>query len=161
MDTDNYIKNFNFEKFSDEVAQAIKDKKPLLGAEGIFTPFLKNILERSLSSELNAHLEAPKTNLLSSAHNRKNGKTSKTMQSSFGDFELITPRDRNGTFDPQTVKKRQTVLNPELDEKILRLFGCGMSYADIVANIKELYGIDVSDSTIHAITEQILPVITE
>jgi transposase-like protein len=93
--------------------------------------------------------------------NRRNGKMSKKVRSSFGDFELQTPRDRNGTFEPQVVKKRQTVLNQELDTKILRLFGCGMSYQDIVDNMKELYGIEISDSTIHAVTEQIMPTITE
>lgn len=161
MTVENYIKNFDFEKFSNEVAQAIKDRKPLLGAEGIFTPLLKTILEKSLSSELSAHLQNPHPEIEQPQKNRRNGKITKTVRSSFGDFALDTPRDRNGTFEPQVVKKRQTILNPELDTKILRLFGCGMSYADIISNMKELYGIEISDATIHAVTEQIIPVITE
>ena len=63
--------------------------------------------------------------------NRRNGKGIKTIKSSYGAFELETPRDRNGEFTPQIVKKRQTILTEELDQKILKLFSSGMSYNDI------------------------------
>ncbi len=140
---------FNFDKFSEEVTQAIREGKPLLGAEGAFTPLLKSLLEKALEGELTAHLGKENQAEAMQQKNRRNGKQAKTVRSSIGAFELETPRDRNGTFDPQVVKKRQTVLTHELDNKIIRLFGSGMSYSDISKNVKDIYGIEVSDSTIH------------
>ena len=78
-----------------------------------------------------------------------------------GPFELETPRDRNGTFEPQIVKKRQTVLTDELDNKILNLYGSGMGYQEISKQILDLYGYEVSPATITSITDKLLPVITE
>ncbi len=152
---------FDFDRFSEEVTQAIREGKPLLGAEGAFTPLLKNLLEKALEGEINAHLENENNPPIIELKNRRNGKLSKTVRSSLGTFELQTPRDRNGTFDPQVVKKRQTVLTHELDNKIIRLFSSGMSYSDISKSIKDIYGVEVSDSTIHSITEQIVPLLNE
>ena len=78
-----------------------------------------------------------------------------------GAFELETPRDREGSFDPQIVKKRQTVLNASLDNKILGLYGLGMSYQDISSHLKEMYDFEVSPATISAVTDKLLPLITE
>jgi transposase-like protein len=78
-----------------------------------------------------------------------------------GTFELETPRDREGSFDPQIVKKRQTVLNASLDNKIIGLYGLGMSYEDIASHLKEMYDFDVSPGTISAVTDKLLPVITD
>src|ERR1700675_4147004 len=128
--------SFDFDRFSEEVTQAIREGKPLLGAEGAFTPLLKNLLEKALEGEINAHLENENNQPIIDLKNRRNGKLSKTVRSSLGAFELQTPRDRNGTFDPQVVKKRQTVLTHELDSKIIRLFSSGMSYSDISKSIK-------------------------
>jgi putative transposase len=152
---------FNFDKFSEEVTQAIREGKPLLGAEGAFTPLLKSLLEKALEGELTAHLGKENQAEAMQQKNRRNGKQAKTVRSSIGAFELETPRDRNGTFDPQVVKKRQTVLTHELDNKIIRLFGSGMSYSDISKNVKDIYGIEVSDSTIHSVTEQIVPLLND
>jgi putative transposase len=151
---------FDFEKFSVEAAQAIREGKPLLGNTGIFTPLLKSLLEKALEGEMSAHLEADEQAEVLSK-NRRNGKATKNLKSSLGAVELQTPRDRNSTFNPQVVKKRQTVLTQELDNKILKLFGSGMSYADIASNVKDLYGTEVSDATIYAVTEQIVPMINE
>jgi len=152
---------FNFDKFSEEVTQAIREGNPLLGAEGAFTPLLKSLLEKALEGELTAHLGKENQAEAMQQKNRRNGKKAKTVRSSIGAFELETPRDRNGTFDPQVVKKRQTVLTHELDNKIIRLFGSGMSYSDISKNVKDIYGIEVSDSTIHSVTEQIVPLLND
>ena len=76
-------------------------------------------------------------------------------------FEIETPRDRNGDFTPQIVKKRQTILTEKLDQKILRLFSLGMSYNDISSHIEEIYGINVDKSQISNITDKIIPVIKE
>lgn len=157
----NKIGTFDFEKFSEEAAQAIRDGKPLLGATGIFTPLLKSLLEKALEGEMNAHLNSDEQTPIQSSRNRRNGKLAKNMKSSLGAFELQTPRDRNCSFEPEIVKKRQTTLTQELDNKILKLFGCGMSYSDISSNVKDLYGVEVSDATIHSVTEQIVPILNE
>src|SRR5437868_10432022 len=93
--------------------------------------------------------------------NRSNGKLRKTVKHSAGSFELETPRDSNRSFEPQLVKKRQTVLNDALDEKILGLFGLGMSYEDIQKHLSEMYDVSVSAGTISAVTDKLLPIITQ
>ncbi|WP_369067903.1 transposase, partial [Escherichia coli] len=84
--------------------------------------------------------------------NRKNGSGKKTIKAPTGSFELATPRDRNGYFEPQLVKKHQTTLSDELERKIIRLFALGMSYQDISREIEDLYAFSVSTATISAVT---------
>ncbi len=151
--------SFNFEEFKNQAIADMKSGKSLLGKDGVFTPLMKEFLEAALEGEMNSHmascLEDPENS------NRRNGKSSKTVQSPMGAFELETPRDREGNFEPQIVKKRQTVLNASLDNKILGLYGLGMSYQDIASHLKEMYDFDVSPGTISAVTDKLLPVITE
>lgn len=123
----------------------------LTGKDGVLTPLIKQLTEAALKAEINQHLEqAP-------SPNRKNGVSKKTVKTSVGQFELETPRDREGTFEPQLVKKHQTKLTPEIDQKILGLYALGTSYRDIHFHIEELYGIDVSEATISAVTDQLIP----
>ena len=89
--------------------------------------------------------------------NRRNGKTTKTVKSSAGLLELTTPRDRSGSYQPQLVPKRQVVLTPQLEHKVLSLYGMGNSYADISQYLQELYGYSLSDSELTAITGKVLP----
>ena len=93
--------------------------------------------------------------------NRRNGKMSKTIKSDTGSFELETPRDRLGSFEPEIVKKRQTVLNESLDNKVLSLYSIGMSYESISEHLAEMYGLEVSTAKISLITDKLLPLITE
>lgn len=83
------------------------------------------------------------------------------MRISSGSFELLTPRDRAGIFDPQIVKKRQTSLHPELETKILSMFSSGMSYKCIAAHVEEMYDHKISAAEISSITDTLLPVINE
>ena len=78
-----------------------------------------------------------------------------------GNFELRTPRDRDGTFSPQLVKKHQTTLNDEIEHKIIALYGLGMSYKDISSHIEEMYGIEVSSGTLSAVTDKIIHTVKE
>ena len=78
------------------------------------------------------------------------------MKSSSGEFELETPRDRSGTFEPKLVKKNQTHVSDEIESKILSMYGRGMSYRDISGHVEELYGISVSTATLSAITDKII-----
>lgn len=138
---------FNFE-------QALKDLqagKNLTGKDSILGPLIKQLTEAALQAELEQHLahdEQP---------NRKNGKTAKTIKHPSGSFELDTPRDRNGTFEPQLIKKNQTTLTDEIDRKVLSMFSMGMSYRDIKQHVEEMYGINVSSATINAITDKLIP----
>jgi putative transposase len=112
--------DFDFQK----ALKAIQAGQPLMGKEGILTPLIKNLTEAALEGELESHLGQE------IAANRRNGKSQKTIKSLNGNFELNTPRDRAGTFSPQIVKKHQTTLNDELEQKIIALYGLGMSYKD-------------------------------
>lgn len=83
------------------------------------------------------------------------------MKSSFGNIDITVPRDRKGEFEPQLVKKQQTTLSGDIEEKILSMYAKGMTTSDIESHIREIYGIDVSDSTISRVTDKILPVVKE
>jgi len=111
--------------------------------------------EALLRGEAAAHLASDPES------NRRNGKSRKTVKSAAGPFELETPKDRAGTFEPQLIKKNQTTLGNEIEEKIIGLYGLGNSYRDIAGHLKELYGIDVATGTISAITDKIIPVVKE
>jgi transposase-like protein len=147
---------FDFEEFSKKAIEDLQKGKPLTGSEGVFTPLLKMILEASLQGELENHLKDTKPN-----KNRRNGSSKKQIQSGIGNFELSTPRDRQSTFEPQTVGKRQNTISSDIDKKIIGLYGLGMSYSDIQSHLKEMYDFEISDGTISAITDTILPEIKE
>jgi len=144
---------FNFE----DALKQLQSGKPLTGLDGILTPLIKQLTEAALQAELDQHLAEQHQVHQPEQSNRKNGYTRKTMKTSSGSFELDTPRDRQGTFEPQLVKKHQTHLTDEIDRKILGLFAIGMSYQDISQHIHEMYGIDVSNASISAITDKVIP----
>lgn len=134
--------------------QALKDLqagKSLTGKDSILGPLIKQLTEAALNAELEHHLENdPQAN-------RKNGRTTKTIKHLSGNFELDTPRDRNGSFEPQLIKKHQTTLTDEIDRKILSMFSLGLSYRDINQHVEELYGINVSAATINSVTDKLVP----
>ena len=135
-----------------EVIKGMYEGKPLLGAGGLLTQMAKELIQISLQGEMDAHLAEDS---LESGANRRNGLTSKTMKTGSGSFELEVPRDRNGSFEPQLVKKRQTILNEELDQKILALYGLGTSYSGISDHLLDIYGVEVSSATISAVTDRL------
>lgn len=149
--------DFDFEAFQQEAIKKLKAGKPLSGKDGVMMPLIKRIVEAALKGEVEAHLDSEPQE----ARNRKNGKGSKTMRSDYGSFELETPRDRNATFEPELVKKRQTTLGKSFDDKIIALYGLGMSYTDIASHMEEMYGVEISPATLSAVTDNILPVIRE
>ncbi len=134
---------------------ALREGKPLHGKEGILTPLIKNLTEAALEGELDSHLGRE------IAANRRNGKSKKTIKSMDGNFELNTPRDRAGSFSPQLIKKHQTTLNDELEHKIIALYGLGMSYKDISLHLQEMYGLEVSNGTLTAVTDKIIHTVKE
>lgn len=157
----NEEKTINLTSSKEEALASIIDGlykgKPLLGEGGIFTELIKQATEAALIGELDAHLiENKKLDTL----NRKNGLGSKRIRSSVGSFDIETPRDRNASFEPQIIKKRQSVMSEELDNKILALYGLGNSYDGIKSHLQDIYGVEVSAGTISAVTDKLLPSIT-
>ena len=146
-----------FNELSKQLADKLRSGKKLTGKDGVVTPLIKRLLEAALEGELDEHIKETKPD----TGNRRNGHTQKNLKSSFGDIEIFPPRDRDGSFDPQTIAKRQRVLPGDLDEKILALYSRGLSYRDIRSQVEEIYGIQVSDGTISAITDRIIPAVRE
>lgn len=150
-------KDFNLDEFSKKIAQELRDGKKLTGKDGALTPLLKQVIEAALEGELDEHLKETKPD----TGNRRNGHTQKNLKSSMGGLEILPPRDRDGSFDPQTIAKRQRTLPGDLDEKILALYSRGMSYSDIRSQIEDMYGVNISDGTISSITDRVVPTIRE
>lgn len=132
--------------------------KPLFGKEGLLTSLVKELTQVALQAEMDAHLAEES---LESGNNRRNGVTTKTVKTSSGSFELEAPRDRNSSFEPQIIKKRQTVLTDELDNKILALYSLGTSYDGIAEHLADIYGVDVSSATISSVTDKLVPQLNE
>jgi len=139
--------NFDF----DAALKALQSGQDLNGENGILTPLIKQLTEAALKAELEQHIEQDPT------PNRKNGFTRKTIKSPSGNFELSTPRDRAGSFEPQLIKKNQTHLTDELERKILSMFAQGVGYQGIRDHVLDMYGINVPNGTINAITDKLIP----
>lgn len=151
-------KTFDFESFKTKAVQDLGNGKPLMGEGGIFTPLLKHFLEATLQGEMDNHLETEKAEM---KRNRRNGLSKKEVRSSMGKFELETPRDRLGSYEPMIVPKRQVILTDQLEDKILSMYGRGMSYADISGHLQELYGFSLSMGELSSITDRVLPALKE
>ena len=120
------------------------------------------ILEGALDGELDEELGYSKYDYRNKdTDNSRNGYSRKTMHTSYGDMELDIPRDRNGEYGPRVVKKYQNTLTQDMEEKIISMYAKGMTTGDIESHFRELYGIDVSDSTISRITDKVLPIVKE
>ena len=120
------------------------------------------ILEGALDGELDEELGYSKYDYRNKdTDNSRNGYSRKTMHTSYGDMELDIPRDRNGKYEPRVVKKYQNTLTQDMEEKIISMYAKGMTTGDIESHLRELYGIDVSDSTISRITDKVLPIVKE
>jgi transposase-like protein len=114
---------------------------------------LKGFIEAALQAEMDAHLDAEQRQ----GGNKRNGKGSKTVKSSAGSFQIDTPQDRQSSFEPELIKKRQTVLADSLADKIIGLYGLGMSLRDIRSHIAEMYDTDISHTVLSQITDRIVP----
>ena len=143
------------EKFDlNEALEQIKAGAKIDGKDGVLAPLIKQLTEAALEAELDSHLA-------NEIRNRKNGKSSKTMKSGVGEFELEVPRDRNGTFEPQIVKKHQTHMSDQIEQKILSLYALGNSYTQISGHLEEIYGVGFSTAAISAVTDKIIPMLKE
>ena len=142
------------ERVQQELAKA-KSMDDFFGKEGIFARLFADTLEQMLEAELGEQLgyeryEAKGRN----SGNNRNGHYSKKVRTSDGELTIEVPRDRNGEFEPQIVKKHTTNTN-ELEEKIIGMYAKGLSVRDIQETLQELYGVEVSPSTVSAITDKV------
>lgn len=128
--------------------------EPLFGKNGAFHFMLKNFLNTALETEMEEHLAENKGN---GRKDRRNGKKRKTVQSEYGPVEIQTPRDRDGSFEPEVVKKRETILAEGLSDKISILYATGQSTRDISKFIEDNYGSSISAETISHITDRVWP----
>ena len=116
-----------------EALEQIKAGAKIDGKDGILAPLIKQLTETALEAELDSYLSQE-------IRNRKNSSSSKRMKSGVGEFDLEVPRDRNGTFEPQIVKKHQTHMSDQIEQKILSLYALGNSYTQIRDHLEEIYG---------------------
>ncbi len=143
----------------DEILQEFRSGKKLTGKGGLLAPLIKQLTEAALEAEIESHIAK---DILNGKRNRRNGYNKKTIKgTSDGSFDLETPRDRDGSFEPQIVKKHQTTISDEIEEKILSMYGLGMSYKDISSHIEEIYQVSISTATISAVTDKIIAKVKE
>ena len=140
----------------DELLQDCDDPKDILGKNGLLKQLTKRLVERTLEAELTDHLGyGPNAPQGRGSGNNRNGKSQKTVQSDSGALQIEAPRDRNGSFEPQLVKKRQRRLKG-FDEKVIALYARGMSTRDIQGQLQELYGVEVSPTLISNVTAAVM-----
>lgn len=154
--------DINFD-YNEEVKKC-KTIDDVIGKDGLVQRLIKDVLENILEVEMGEHLGRDKydrqTDIDQDDRNYRNGYSKKTLRSSFGNVDLDVPRDRKAEFEPQIIKKYETVCN-ELDKKIISLYAKGMSTRDIQAEVEDLYGITLSPSMISKITDKVIATATE
>jgi transposase-like protein len=151
---------FNYDDFEKEALSKLRRGVSLEGKDGVLAPLLKRLLDASLQGELEGHLLEEKAKGTGS-NNRRNGLVTKKVKTLYGPINVTTPRDRNGSFEPEILPKRQTTLGDGLDHKIIGLYALGMSYTDICDHLSQMYQLALSPASITSITDKILPEIEQ
>lgn len=140
----------------DELLKDYQTPQDLFGENGIIKQLTKGMIERCLQAEMQEHLGYPKHGRKKpESANTRNGAGQKTLKSEHGELEISVPRDRDGSFEPVLVKKRQSRLDG-FEEKILAMYARGMTTRDIQAQLQELYGVEVSPTFISHVTEEVM-----
>ena len=147
----------DLDKIKRQFLEEFRSGKPTFGKDGALGPLLKHFLEAALDAEMDLHLDEGERQ----KGNRRNGKVSKQVRTSDGVIAVESSRDRSSGFEPQIIKKLETVLAENLEPRILSMYGLGMSLRDISAHLKELYDMDISHDTLSALTEKIVPQVKE
>lgn len=140
----------------DQLLAGYKKPEDLLGPGGLIKQLTGRLINRAMSAEMNHHLgyarggEPPE-----GQSNRRNGKTRKTVRSDDGPIEVEVPRDREGSFEPQLIKKHERQFDG-FDKKILAMYARGMTVRDIRAHLQEIYGVEVSPELISRVTDEVI-----
>ena len=128
----------------------------------IMRDMMSVLLEGALDEELDEELGYSKYDYRNKdTDNSRNGHSKKTMHTSYGDMDVAIPRDRNGEYEPRLIQKYQNTITQDMEEKIISMYAKGMTTGDIEAHLKELYDLDISDSTISRITDKVIPLVKE
>lgn len=146
--------DFDFESYQDSVVQGLMEGKGLLGEEGLLKPLIARFVETALDSELSHHLSEEKLNPLAKP-NKRNGGRKKKIRTESGEIEIGYSRDRTGTFEPVTVKKRGYELSSGFDEQILELYAMSNSLSDIRLHLEKMYGAQMSESRISNVVNSV------
>ena len=139
-----------------KAAQQLRSGEALFGKDGALVPMLERILNAALEGEMDAHLNSDDR----SSGNCRNGKMSKTVQTKYGEVTVETPRDCDGSFKPETVKKRETILAEGMADQIINIYALGTSTRDISKYFEREFNTTLSAETISAITDRVFPEIT-
>ena len=142
-------------KVLDELLANYKKPEDMIGENGLLKQLTKALLERAMQAELTGHLGYEKHDPAGhNSGNSRNGASRKKLKGDFGEIELETPRDRNGTFEPKIVERHQTRWTG-FDDKILSMYSRGMSTRDIQSHLEEIYGVEVSPALISSVTSAV------
>lgn len=144
-------KDFDYNSFEKEAISRLRSGNGFTGEGGALTGLIGRILKAAYEEEIEDHISKTKE-----SKNRRNGTTSKKLKTSMGQINVMPPRDRNGTFTPEIVKKWDRSLAPELEQQMLSLYAIGTSYADISEHFKKMYGVSYSPSFITNVTNKVL-----
>lgn len=150
-------KKFDYESIKQKALEQLRSGKSLYGKDGAFGPMLKEFIEAALQGEIESHLDEEER----TKGNRKNGKGNKQIKTADGTIEIDTPRDRQSTFEPDIIKKRETILAESLEKKIISMYARGMSLRDISEHIKDMYDTEISAMTLSTITDKVQPLVKE
>ncbi len=140
----------------DNLLKDYKKPEDLIGENGLLKQLTKQLLERAMAAEMTEHVGYDKHDTAgNNSGNSRNGKSAKTIKGTFGELALETPRDRNGTFEPQIIEKHQTRFTG-FDKNILSLYSRGLSTREIQQHLEEIYGVEVTAGLISSVTDEVL-----
>jgi putative transposase len=142
---------FDFESYREEVIQGLMEGKGLTGEDGLLKPLIANFLEGALAAELSDHLDEQKAQGLS---NKRNGQQRKKVRTESGELEIGYSRDRGGSFEPITIKKRQHEVGLGFDNQILELYAMSNSVSDIRIHLQRMYGAEMGESRISEVVNR-------
>jgi putative transposase len=143
-------------KLVDELLKDYKSPEQIIGENGLLKQLTKALLERAMQAEMTNHLGYGRHDPAGyNSGNSRNGTTKKKLKGDFGEIELETPRDRNGSFEPKMVAKGQTRFNG-FDDRIVSMYARGMTTRDIQGHLEEMYGVEVSPALISEVTEAVM-----
>jgi putative transposase len=140
----------------DNLLKNYKKPEDLIGENGLLKQLTKQLLERAMAAEMTEHVGYDKHDAAgNNSGNSRNGKSAKTIKGTFGELALETPRDRNGTFEPQIIEKHQTRFTG-FDKNILSLYSRGLSTREIQQHLEEIYGVEITAGLISSVTDEVL-----
>ena len=146
---------FDYASFEQEAISKLRSGKGLTGDGGALTGLISRIVTAAFEAEISEHVSQE-----DGSGNRRNGYTEKTVRTGLGPIKVTPPRDRNGSFEPELIKKWERNLAPELESQILTLYAMGTSYIDISEHMRKMYGVNYSASFISSVTDRVLEEIT-